>query len=164
MKVLVSVSSKHGGSDEIGQAIADRLRAAGLPVNMIPPRARPDVSGYDAFVIGSGIYMGRWLGDGRTFVTENAEVLRQHPVWLFSSGPITTKPDPRDLAEGEKLLEEVKGLEHRLFDGRLDKDTLGITERAIVRMVGSPWGDYRPWDDIRAWADSIAKELTAVPA
>jgi hypothetical protein len=31
-------------------------------------------------------------------------------------------------------------------------------------MVKSPWGDYRPWDEIRAWAESIAKELTAVPA
>jgi hypothetical protein len=31
-------------------------------------------------------------------------------------------------------------------------------------VVKSPWGDYRPWDEIDQWADSIAKELSAVPA
>ena len=164
MKVLISVASKHGATDGIGRAIGDRLRAEHIEVDVIPPGAEPKLESYDAVVIGSAVYMGRWLGDGRDFVTANAELLSKVPVWLFSSGPITDKVDPADSADGDELLATVHGREHKLFAGRLDKNGLGWTERAIVRMVNSPWGDYRPWDEINAWADSIARDLTAVPA
>jgi len=164
MKVLISVASKHGATDGIGRAIADRLRAEHIEVDVIPPVAEPSLETYDAVVIGSAVYMGRWLGDGRDFVNANSEQLSNVPVWLFSSGPITDRADPADSADGDQLLEAIHGREHRLFAGRLDKDSLGWTERAIVRMVNSPWGDYRPWAEIEAWAESIATQLTAVPA
>lgn len=164
MRVLVTVSSKHGGTEGIGKALAEQLRAAGLQVDYVPAGAGPLIRKYDAFIIGSAIYMGRWMGDVRDLITDGTDTLRGHPVWLFSSGPITDKVDPADSAEGERLLDLVEGREHRLFAGRLERSELGLGERAIVRMVHSPWGDYRPWADIRAWADEIAKELTAVPA
>jgi menaquinone-dependent protoporphyrinogen oxidase len=164
MKVLICVASKHGATDGIGRAIADRLRSEHIEVDVIPPVAEPRLELYDAVVIGSAVYMGRWLGPGRDFVTTNSEPLSKVPVWLFSSGPITDKADPADSADGDQLLATIHGREHRLFGGRLNKDGLGWTERAIVRMVNSPWGDYRPWDEIEAWAESIARELTAVPA
>ena len=71
--------------------------------------------------------------------------------------------DPADAAEGLKLLELVGGRDHRVFAGKADKDTLGLVERAVLRMVKSPYGDYRAWPVIREWATSIARELTAVP-
>ena len=46
-----------------------------------------------------------------------------------------------------------------MFAGKLEKDGLNVIERVSVRMVGSPWGDYRPWPEIDAWAESIAEEL-----
>ena len=164
MKVLVCVASKHGATDGIGRAIADKLRAEHIEVDVIPPVAEPTIESYDAVVMGSAVYMGRWLGEGRDFVTAHSEQLSKLPVWLFSSGPITDRADPADSANGDQLLAAIHGREHRLFAGRLDKDGLGWTERAIVRMVNSPWGDYRPWDEIETWAESIANELTAVPA
>ena len=165
MKVLVSVASKHGATSGVGEAIADQLRADHVEVEVIPiALAGSKVDQYDAFVIGSAVYMGRWMSQARDFVTDNSAILSARPVWLFSSGPITDKPDPADSADGERLLKTVNGREHRLFAGKLDKDTLGFTERTVVRMVGSPWGDYRPWAEIKSWADSIARELSAVPA
>jgi len=164
MVVLVSVSSKHGGSEEIARVIAETLRESGVGAVVLEPNCDPPIGAYDAFVIGSGVYMGRWRGDARTFVEENAATFRHAPVWLFSSGPITDKIDPHDSAEGDRLARLVNAREHRVFAGRLRKEDLGMTERAIVRMVNSPWGDYRPWDDILEWARQIAQELSAVPA
>ena len=32
---------------------------------------------------------------------------------------------------------------------RIDKRELGLAERAVLRLVRAPDGDYRPWDEIR---------------
>ena len=163
MKVLVSVSSKHGSTRDIGTRIGDHLRAAGLDVDVFSPEPPPIVEEYDAFVIGSAVYLGRWMSGARDFVERNAAYLHSRPTWLFASGPIVPATDPADTAEGEKLRRLIGARDCRLFAGRLAKDELGWTERAIVKMVHSPWGDYRPWAEIDEWADGIAKELAAVP-
>ncbi|CAN5628506.1 hypothetical protein BH23CHL10_BH23CHL10_17810 [soil metagenome] len=84
------------------------------------------------------------------------------PVWLFSTGPIgdPLKPDqpPVDVA---LMLELSRAREHRLFGGRLDRQQLGIAERAMVQIVRAAGGDYRPWGEITAWAEEIAGVLKA---
>jgi menaquinone-dependent protoporphyrinogen oxidase len=162
--VLVSVSSKHGGSEEIANVIAEELRQSGLGATVLEPNTDPPLGAFDAYVVGSALYMGRWMGDARKFVEENSATFRHHPTWLFSSGPISENADPRDSAEGDRLARLTDAREHVLFGGRLQKEGLGLGERTIVRMVHSPWGDFRPWDEIRAWAREIATELNAVPA
>ena len=54
--------------------------------------------------------------------------------------------------------------DHRIFAGRIDSRQLGFGERAILRMVKAPEGDFRSWDEIRAWAGEIAAALSALPA
>lgn len=49
--------------------------------------------------------------------------------------------------------------QHRLFAGRLDRNLLGFAERAVVRALHVPVGDYRDWDEIGAWAGTIAQDL-----
>ncbi len=164
MKVLVTVSSKHGSTEEIGRAIADSLRAADIEVDAVAPESVASLDGYDAVVVGSALYMGRWMGPARDFVQSHADELRRRAVWLFSSGPVTGAEDPADSAAGKRLLELVGGREHRVFAGKLERAGLGFTERTIVRMIKSPWGDYRPWDSIREWTTTIATAVNAVPA
>jgi len=164
MKTLVAVASKHGSTMEIGQRIAAILRESELDVEVQSIEQVHSIAGYDAAIIGSGVYMGRWLGAGRDFVEEHASALSRMPTWMFSSGPITDKVDPADAADGLRLLEAAHGREHRLFAGRLDRDSLGLMERTIVRMVHPVYGDYRPWAEIDEWARLIATELAAVPA
>jgi menaquinone-dependent protoporphyrinogen oxidase len=168
MKVLVTVASKHGATAEIGRAIADKLREAGIYVAEQAPESVASLDEFDAVIVGSALYMGRWMGEARDFVKDNAEALRKKPVWLFASGPIigtlNAPNDGADAAEGRKLQELIGAHEAKIFAGELKKESLGFVEKQIVKMVKSPWGDYRPWDEIRAWAESIAHELEAVPA
>ena len=168
MKALVTVASKHGATAEIGRAIADKLRETGIYVAEQTPERVNSVDEFDAVIVGSALYMGRWMGEARDFVKENAEALNNKQVWLFASGPIigtlNAPNDGADAAEGRKLQELIGAHEPKVFAGELKKESLGFVEKQIVKMVKSPWGDYRPWDEIRAWADSIAHELQAVPA
>jgi menaquinone-dependent protoporphyrinogen oxidase len=165
MRALVTVSSKHGGTEGIGRTIAEVLEADGIDVDVTPPAGVGSVDGYDAVVVGSALYMGRWMGQAREFIQGHSDALRGRPVWLFASGPVTgVLGDPYDTAEGLKLLELVNGRDFRVFAGKLDSAGLGFAERAIARMINSPSGDYRPWESIREWAASIATALQPAPA
>ncbi len=161
MKVLVVVSSKHGATREIATIIADRLSDAGHLVTTVDADAQAvDLAQFDAFVIGSAIYMGHWTKDAHRFIDEHRAQLAVKPVWLFSSGPLG---EPSESVKSDPELEELTVLlgarGHSVFGGALDKADLNIVERAAVRVVHAKYGDYRHWDEIGAWADEIADAL-----
>jgi menaquinone-dependent protoporphyrinogen oxidase len=165
MKMLIAVSSKHGSTREIAGSMAATVREAGIEVDVIDAEQVESVTPYDAVIIGSGLYMGRWMGPARELVKGSADVLRERPVWLFSSGPLGRDiVDPADAAEGMKHLALVGARDHRVFAGKADKHEFGFFERRVVSMLKNPWGDHRDWPAIQAWAASIARELTKIPA
>lgn len=160
MKILVSAASKHGATVDIARAIADTLAEAGHQAVVLPPDAVTSLAGYDAVVLGSGLYVGHWLDAARALVERLGDELDGRPAWLFSSGPIGDPPKPQeDPAELADLVAATGAREHRLFAGLVDRGRLGLGERVILKAVGAPEGDFRPWDEIRAWAAAIAAEL-----
>ena len=165
MKVLVSASSRHGATTEIARTIGDTLEEAGLEAAVLPPDAVTTLDGYGAAVLGSGIYLGRWMDTAKHLVERHADGLANLPVWLFSSGPIGEAPrsdeDPADLPE---MMEATHARAHRLFAGKIDRAVLGLGEKVILTAVRSPEGDFRPWEDVRDWARGIAAELEPHPA
>ena len=74
MRVLIVPASRHGGTAEIGRAMASALRRRGFDVDVSQPEHLHDLGHYGAAIIGSGLYLGDWLGTirktldaGRTF-------------------------------------------------------------------------------------------------
>ena len=165
-RVLVAVASRHGATEEIARALAARLvEQHGLLAMAVPVEQDPDPGSYAAVVLGSAVYMGRWLEPARTYAAAHAAALRSRPVWLFSSGPIGDQPFPADDPHDAAPLVRLTGArEHRVFPGRLDKARLGFGERAMVTAMRAPLGDFRDWDAVRAWADAIGKELAGPSA
>jgi menaquinone-dependent protoporphyrinogen IX oxidase len=169
-RVLVVTASRHGSTHEIGAAIARSLeesaagRAVGLLATAQVVEHRPDPAQYDAIVLGSAVYVGRWLEPARQYTVDHAAVLRGRPVWLFSSGPIGEPPFPPDEPHDAGPMAQLVGArEHRLFPGRVQKDLLGFGERAMVTAMRAPTGDFRDWDAVRAWGEEIAGALTSAP-
>lgn len=172
MHILIAHASKHGATAGIAERIGSALTAEGHDVDVRPVRDSRDPSTYDAIVIGSAAYMGRWMKDATEFVHGNRAVLASRPVWLFSSGPIgqsTTDEEGRDVREvGDpkelpELIEAVHPRQHRVFFGALDPSRLTLAERALRRLPGGrellPEGDFRDWSDVDAWAGAIATQL-----
>jgi menaquinone-dependent protoporphyrinogen oxidase len=158
MKVLVASASKHGGTTEIAEAIGAVLESQGVEVEVKRMLDVDKVTPYDAFVLGSAVYMGNWLRVARDFVDEHAETISQRPTWLFSSGPIANQPADHQF-DCSAVVEATRAREHYLFGGRLDKARLGLLERVATRVVHAPSGDYREWDAAAAWATAIARVL-----
>ena len=165
MKTLVTTASKHGATAEIGDAIAGKLREHDLQVEVHEPGDVASLDGYDAVILGSAVYAGRWMDSARRFSERHHQALRLLPVWLFSSGPIGDPLEPaQDPADGHRLLGELQAHEHRVFAGRVNSSDLGWVERTITKMVKAPDGDFRDFDAIRSWAAEIAEQLAPATA
>jgi menaquinone-dependent protoporphyrinogen oxidase len=162
VQVIVACASKHGSTEGIASAIAERLQQLGHDARVVRVSDVPDLSGTQAVVLGSAVYAGSWMKEAIGFADANAETLSAMPVWLFSSGPLGTEvhddeEQPRQLAE---LTETLRPESHRMFFGALDHGKLSFGERMMVKAVKAPEGDFRDWNAISEWADEISRELT----
>lgn len=178
MKVLVAYASKHGSTKGIAESIGEGLRTHGIDADVLDVLQVKSPDGYDAFVIGSALYIGHWMKEARQFVSRNGAVLSSRPVWLFSSGPTGREKtnakgqdllDPRvsgpvDLDKIEKGL-QVRG--HRIFFGAFDPKDLGFFSRQFFKSAAvreaTPTGDFRDWKEIAAWTATIADCLREAP-
>jgi menaquinone-dependent protoporphyrinogen oxidase len=162
MRVLIIAATRHDATREIADAIEAELVERGIEAETRPIDDATDLAGYDAIVLGSAVYMGRWLKPARQFAERNAGALIAMPVWLFSSGPLGPPEHlvpPGEPADVTDLLKLTGALEHRVFAGRLERERLGFAERAAVKAVHAPAGDCRDWNAIKAFAGEIASQL-----
>jgi menaquinone-dependent protoporphyrinogen oxidase len=67
---------------------------------------------------------------------------------------------PAQALDASDVITATGAIEHRLFAGKLDKSELGRLERAMVRMVRAPEGDYRDFGEVSHWAADIADALS----
>ena len=178
MKVLVAYASKHGATKGIADFIGERLRQGGIQVDVFDVDQVKSAGDYDAFVIGSALYMFHWQKEATKFVSRNKSILSTRPVWLFSSGPVGTQPKDakgRDLLENEvsgpkeldELRAQVNPRDHRIFFGALEgarlKGTVGFWYKVAMKSKSAreamPEGDFRDWKLIEAWTEGIAVAL-----
>lgn len=182
--VQVIYGSRHGGTRGIAERIGEVLAAEGLEVTVAAADRASNIDKTDAFVVGSGVYMGSWLNEPLEFLARNQATLVTRPLWLFSSGPLRgstlEKPDEDPLENalgplegpgsgGRKrvaaLSEVTKPRDHRVFFGTFDPaDPPKAMSERLVRMMPAakevlPSGDFREWDKIEAWAREIAASL-----
>lgn len=168
MRVVVAYASMLGATRGIAERIADTLNAHGIEADLAPVDGVDEPVRYDAFIIGSAVHAGHWLKPAAEFIRLHEALLRDRPVWLFSSGPIGEKyvnleqPPPKEVREVERL---IAPREHRVFSGAFDRQTadldhLPLVQRTVARAF-LPEGDFRDWPAIEAWAYSIARQLGA---
>ena len=175
MKILVAYASRHGATQGIAERIAETLTDSGQSAEARPVKDVADAAGYDAFVLGSAVYMFRWLKDFTRFVHGHEKLLATRPLWLFSSGPLgADKVDKqgRDVLEVSQakdtaqVLERTQARDHVMFFGAYSRGKpVGLAEQFIARMPAArdamPEGDFRDWEAIEAWAAGIAQELAS---
>lgn len=162
MKILIAVASRHGSTLGVAEAIGKVLRADGAEVDIVTTDEVDDLGSYDAVVLGSAVYLGKWLKPARKFAHVHREEFAEIPTWIFSVGALGDPPMPEDCPQVDAIVVETGARDHRLFGGKLDRDDLSLSERLIVHTVHPPEGDYRDWSAVERWARSISATLSPV--
>ena len=164
MNVLVTAASRHGSTTEMACAIAAVIERSGHQVSVITPLQVSSLDRYDAVVVGSAVYMGRWHEDAKDFVDRFETALRERDVWLFASGPVGDPPKPEaESPDGIAIRKRTNAHALRSFNGAIDHDQLSLGEKLVVAAVRAPEGDFRDWPEIEGWAREIARWLDAAP-
>ncbi|MGW3142229.1 flavodoxin domain-containing protein [Streptomyces sp. NPDC001139] len=167
MTVLVAYATAHGSTREIAHRIGSRMRTAGVEVDVRAVEAVDEVSGYDAFVVGSAVHDQKWLDAARTFVRRDIADPGSRPVWLFSVGmPGALRGPWKRLMYKEMPVIEAdlaapfSARGHRLLSGVIRPEHLSRRGRLMFRLMGCRYGDHRDWAEIDGWAEQIAGALT----
>lgn len=148
MRLLAVVASKHGSTWELGEAMAEELRAAGHEVDLVAPADAPAPDGYDALLLGSATYMMRWMNALNDWLAEHGEAVARIPHAAFSVG----------LSGGHAVLvDSLHPRTERTFAGKLDLEALSHVERSAVAEGES--ADYRDVEAVRAWARTLPEVL-----
>jgi menaquinone-dependent protoporphyrinogen IX oxidase len=142
--------------------MAAGLRRHGHTVELRPVEDAGAPGEYDAVVLGSPVFDGRWMPAADAYADEHAPTLRHMPTWLFSVGsfgdtkrllgPLALR-EPRNIAS---LRAVVAPRGYRVFAGVIDEHAWPLAARLLFRAVGGRFGDDRDWQQIDAWADEIA--------
>jgi menaquinone-dependent protoporphyrinogen oxidase len=164
MKVLVATGSKYGATRDIGKAIATELLALGFEVEFEDACDVKSVTYYDAIVLGSAVYGGLWRRDASGLIKDHREELLDRDVWLFSVGMTSVTEPGQPLDEAEQLAIDVRAHEHQRFDGRLDPELLNFGEKALIRAIKPPVGDFRDFKAVKAWSQRVGADLMAIAA
>jgi len=166
-KVLVTYASKYGTTGGVADTIGNELCSNGMATDVVLIKNAQNVSSYQGVVIGSAIYMGKWMSEALDFVKKNKDNLRQVPVAYFLVCMTLSQPTEKKQAEVLsymdpilKAVPQIKPIGIGTFAGALDYSNLSWLNEKILKSKGTPEGDFRDWNAIRAWArDPVLAKL-----
>ena len=82
-KVLITYASKYGSTGGVADAIGKELCSKDLAADVVLIKNAGNVGSYQGVVIGSAIYMGKWMSEAVDFVEKNQDFLRSSARCLF---------------------------------------------------------------------------------
>ena len=168
IRVLVAYATRFGSTREVVSAIVHELNSAdGMDAQAVEASRALDPDQYDAFVIGSPLYGGKWISSAGMFAAMMSERMNGKAVALFSIGTTgVSKPEAGE-AEHKAFIEglcEVAPLLNvvgdAVFNGYFERANLPWYLRIIDRFAPTPQGDHRDWQAINEWAKSLVPKLS----
>jgi menaquinone-dependent protoporphyrinogen oxidase len=166
-RVLITYASKYGSTGGVADAIGKELCSKDVATDVVLIKNVGNVGSYRGVVIGSAIYMGKWMSEAVDFVKANKDVLRHVTVAYFLVGMTMREPTEKNRAQALsymdpilKTVPEIKPVGIGTFAGALDYGNLSWLNKTIMKSKGAPEGDFRDWHAIRAWArESVYTKL-----
>ena len=120
MKVLITAATRHGSTMEIARIIGGILQDRGIDTDIVEPDSVSSLADYDGVILGSAVYMGRWLEPARQLIGRCSGDFVGRSVWLFSSGPLgdPAKPDGEPV-DVEAIRAATGAIDHKVFPGQV---------------------------------------------
>ncbi len=149
MKILVAYASKTGTAKECAEMLGKELRGVDVVLSDLAD-PQPDISDFDAVVVGSSIRYGKIRREAREFLTVNHDKILQKPHGLFlclGSGhgfeDYVGRVFPTDLCDSAVAVLPFGG-RLRLKNANLFERILLHTVRSKIRENEMDVGEYTP--------------------
>lgn len=176
---LLVFASTHGHVRRVAQVVAERLRAAGVVVDVRDVDDRPaDPGAYDLVVLGGSIHAERHQGPLVAWMREHADALAARRVALFSVSLAAVDPTPGGRAKVQGWVDAllaatgVRPAVTACVAGALPYRDYALPTRWLMRRIARKQGlptdtsrnhDLTDWSTVERFADEAAA-LVAVPA
>ena len=136
MKTLVLYATKYGAAKGLAEKIAAKMPGEALVQNV--GEQSIDISGYDAVILGTPIYMGRPRKEMKAFIQNNMPALLQKRIGLF----LSCLQDENDSVSQQFQIAFPKELrDHALclaaLGGAVDRDRLNKLDGLIMRAISA---------------------------
>ncbi len=162
-KILIAYASKCGSTGEVAAAIGKTLAQNGAHVDVMPINKVTDLPGSQVVFVGSAIRMAKWLPEAADFVSENRTILQRVPTAFFTVCATMSEDTPANRAKAEGFIEPVRTVlapaAEGYFAGKVDPERLSFIDNMMLKVKGTPVGDFRNWDKIRDWAQSTYAQI-----
>jgi len=188
-KVLITFGSRYGSTVTIAENIAKTLNEKGFDttsVNLGNTKSKnwPNADDYSGVIIGSGMQMGMWKKEVKSFIKKNKEQLISMKFGFFTCGAeAITEPEKakeriyqslKDSFELEPVIwEAFKGVLDLSENSKFGKMSKKMFKMGIVDMQEQakangielnidPDGmnDYRDWEKIRNFTEEYASNIS----
>jgi menaquinone-dependent protoporphyrinogen oxidase len=158
-RVLIAYASRCGSTAGVADTVGQVLGGTGASVDVRLVADVSDLGRYQAVVVGSAIRMGKWLPEAADFVKKRQDELSRMPCAYFVAC-LTMKDDtPENRTKVMAYLDPVRRESAKaqpvsigLFPGAIDFSKLSFGPKTVLKMMGTPEGDYRDWPAVKAWA------------
>lgn len=132
MKTLILYTTKHGSTQEIAQAIAQKLSDA--QICNLKKESAPPLAGFDCVVLGSPLTAGQISKNIKEFVQHNSGALQKKRLGFFVSGlDATQEATYLENNFPTELLETAKA--KRFLGGVYDPAKCGFLERMVMKAA-----------------------------
>ena len=158
MHILVGYGSRYGTTQEVAEAIAKQIETLGDDVRCADAKDVDSLDGFDAVIVGSGLYAGRMRLRSRKLIRWATE--GSLPLAVFALGPLEDEAKQWDEARAQLDHEIARAdgaspVAVTLFGGCLDPEHMHFPFSRMAKV------DMRDWDAISTWATEVRAQLAA---
>ena len=157
MKTAVIYASKHGTTEKVASAIADKLRGT-VKMFSLKENPNPNINEFDRIILGSSIYAGQSSKAMKTFCKNNEPVLCEKRLGLFICGMHSNKVEQeKEMKEAYPEILQKNAIAIQFLGGEFLFEKMNFFERLIARMIAKTKVSVHQidWDGI----DNFVKKL-----
>ena len=144
MKTLILYATKYGAAREAAERIAKKIPGAKL--HDLKQEGIPPLANFEYIIIGSSIYFGSIRKEAKTFLAQNANVLKEKTLGLFLCG-LQPEEEKQFFASNfsSELLTAAKVT--GFLGGIFDPEKVGFMERFVIKTVAKLTEYLNRFDD-----------------
>jgi len=167
-KILVAYATRYGSTASVAEAVGEVLCRLGHEVDVRLAKNVRDVSSYQAAIIGSAIYAGKWMNEATELVKAQQQALARVPAAYFVVCLTMKDQTPQARAKAlayldpvRKAIPTVQPAAVGLFAGVVNFNTMSFMHRSMLKAMGAPEGDFRNLAAVKAWSSEVGPALAA---